>query len=435
MYGVLFLCLITTRNAFAQIVTWTVGTAVPRYTESLNLTCTVSADCCTSAFRVWQNAAGVQILSDGVSSDPNKYEEDWNGGTTGFNLIIKNLALTDVETDYNCQYKLGNDKHTLTQTATWEYRPTESCPYSYVPFGGLADSTFAVSRSAPSPSITASFEGKNLTSGLTITGPTNFDIWFYSFKVSIDTDLLCQGKKDAELKVKVVTGTSTTDICEYKYLCYPCWECAVLCFAWALLGTFAGCTLTWFCCLICFCCYDSWTTKNYFGIKFEVKTDENCSVLYGKSYSKVNRNRALLISIVATISGCIVITCLIYAFFLYGSNCPNCKGKTEVAALVFGLGAFIFFVSFYIALNIFDDEDTCNLQQFLFFAGLELLSFLIFPMIFMIIIFCFWKKGDHTRTWQNILRNFCKVVGVIGMFILFPIIFLIIYFNHKKGRR
>lgn len=66
-------------------------------------------------------------MNNGNSASPNKYEEDWDGGTSGFNLIIKNLQPTDVGVDYDCQYSLGSDKHTLTQDATWECKCQYYC--------------------------------------------------------------------------------------------------------------------------------------------------------------------------------------------------------------------------------------------------------------------------------------------------------------------
>lgn len=72
--------------------------------DDVKLLCTVSADCCSSLPRVWQKGSAITLLNDGVSLDPSKYVEDSDGGTTGFNLIIKNVQTSDLGVNYKCLY-------------------------------------------------------------------------------------------------------------------------------------------------------------------------------------------------------------------------------------------------------------------------------------------------------------------------------------------
>jgi hypothetical protein len=71
----------------------------------VKLLCTVSDDCCTSLRRVWEKGSAIIVLNDGTSTlDPLKYVEDFDGGTTGFNLIIKNVQTSDLGVNYKCVY-------------------------------------------------------------------------------------------------------------------------------------------------------------------------------------------------------------------------------------------------------------------------------------------------------------------------------------------
>lgn len=75
---------------------------MPRFNEDIKLTCNVSSNCCTGSSRIWEKGTSTQILNDGMSILPEKYIEDWDGGTTGFSLIIKKLQLSDIGVDYTC---------------------------------------------------------------------------------------------------------------------------------------------------------------------------------------------------------------------------------------------------------------------------------------------------------------------------------------------
>ena len=70
----------------------------------MKLLCTVSADCCSSYTRVWEKGFATLLLIDGTSKDSSKYVEDYDGGTTGFNLIIKNVQTSDFGLNYKCSY-------------------------------------------------------------------------------------------------------------------------------------------------------------------------------------------------------------------------------------------------------------------------------------------------------------------------------------------
>jgi hypothetical protein len=72
--------------------------------DDVKLFCTVSADCCWSSTRVWENGFATPLLYYGVSKDSSKYVEDYDGGATGFNLIIKNVQKSDFGTNYKCVY-------------------------------------------------------------------------------------------------------------------------------------------------------------------------------------------------------------------------------------------------------------------------------------------------------------------------------------------
>ena len=74
--------------------------------DDVKLLCTVSAGCCSSFIRVWETGFATALLNDGVSKDSSKYVEDYDGGATGFNLIIKNVQKSDFGTYYKCVYGL-----------------------------------------------------------------------------------------------------------------------------------------------------------------------------------------------------------------------------------------------------------------------------------------------------------------------------------------
>lgn len=230
MIRILLLCLISTKHALAQTVSWTVGTSVPTFNKDLKLVCTVATSCCTSSDRIWADSNGNQILNNGNTATPNKYEEDWDGGTTGFNLIIKNLQPTDVGVEYDCQYSLGNNKHNLTQDATWEYVPSSvSCPVTWSE--GYLKGELNIARSAPSPTFFASYQGINITSDLMIKDETNFETWFYSMKVEIKK-IVCGDR----FTLSVITGTTTTEICDAEIKCQTCPKCGGRCFGWGCFG-------------------------------------------------------------------------------------------------------------------------------------------------------------------------------------------------------
>ena len=71
--------------------------------DDVKLMCTVSSGCCSSSTRIWEKGLAT-LLYDGVSNDSSKYVEDYDGDTTGFNLIIKNVQKSDFGTNYKCVY-------------------------------------------------------------------------------------------------------------------------------------------------------------------------------------------------------------------------------------------------------------------------------------------------------------------------------------------
>lgn len=78
--------------------------------DDVKLLCTVSSGCCSSQFRIWQKVGVIKsLLKDGVSSDTSKYVEDYDNGTTGFNLTIKNVQKSDL-VNYTCQYGLQSSE-------------------------------------------------------------------------------------------------------------------------------------------------------------------------------------------------------------------------------------------------------------------------------------------------------------------------------------
>jgi hypothetical protein len=74
--------------------------------DDVKLLCTVSVDCCRSSTRVWEKDFATPLLYDGLSKDSSKYVEDYDGGATGFNLIIKNVQKSDFGINYKCVYGL-----------------------------------------------------------------------------------------------------------------------------------------------------------------------------------------------------------------------------------------------------------------------------------------------------------------------------------------
>jgi hypothetical protein len=56
--------------------------------DDVKLLCTVSADCCRLSPPVWEKGFATPLLVDGASINSAKYVEDYDGGATGFNLII-----------------------------------------------------------------------------------------------------------------------------------------------------------------------------------------------------------------------------------------------------------------------------------------------------------------------------------------------------------
>ena len=74
--------------------------------DDVKLLCTVSADGCCLSTRVWEKGFATPLLFNGVSTDSSKYVEDYDGGATGFNLIIQNVQKSDFGTNYKCVYGL-----------------------------------------------------------------------------------------------------------------------------------------------------------------------------------------------------------------------------------------------------------------------------------------------------------------------------------------
>ena len=78
--------------------------------DDVKLLCTVLSGCCVSQSRVWQKGSGASLLTDSASTDPSKYVEDYDGGNTGYNLIIKNVQISDLRTNYKCVYGLQDSE-------------------------------------------------------------------------------------------------------------------------------------------------------------------------------------------------------------------------------------------------------------------------------------------------------------------------------------
>ena len=100
------------RNCIFSDVTVSLGTPKSCFFigDNVKLLCVVSSEsnCCGSS-RFWQDNSGTNILNNGIPSDPSKYEEDYDNGNTGYNLIIKNVQKSDLGLNYKCLYRLKED--------------------------------------------------------------------------------------------------------------------------------------------------------------------------------------------------------------------------------------------------------------------------------------------------------------------------------------
>ena len=109
MLPAILICAFMVKHAATQTVTASLGTTkscVVEGRDDVKLLCTVSAGCCVSS-RIWQKVGvATSLLNNGGSSDASKYVEDYDGGTTGFNLIIKNVQKSDFGVKYKCQYSV-----------------------------------------------------------------------------------------------------------------------------------------------------------------------------------------------------------------------------------------------------------------------------------------------------------------------------------------
>ena len=113
MLPAILICAFMVNNAATQIVTTSLGItkSCVLIGDDVKLLCEVSTLCCNLSSREWQRDAGVtSLLYDSVSLDPSKYVEDYDGGTTGFNLIIKNVQKSDLGLDYKCVYGVGSSE-------------------------------------------------------------------------------------------------------------------------------------------------------------------------------------------------------------------------------------------------------------------------------------------------------------------------------------
>ena len=113
MFPALLICAFMVKYAATQTVSTSLGItkSCVLIGNDVKLLCTVSSGCCSSQFRVWQKVGVVaSLLNDGVSSDEFKYVEDYDNGTTGYNLIIKNVQKTDLGANYKCVYGLKSSE-------------------------------------------------------------------------------------------------------------------------------------------------------------------------------------------------------------------------------------------------------------------------------------------------------------------------------------
>ena len=112
MLPVILICALMGKIAATPNVTVSLGTPKSCFFigNNVKLLCAVSSesDCCGST-RFWQDNTGTNILSNGLSSDPSKYEEDYDNGNTGYNLIIKNVQESDLGLNYKCVYRFKDD--------------------------------------------------------------------------------------------------------------------------------------------------------------------------------------------------------------------------------------------------------------------------------------------------------------------------------------
>ena len=100
------------RNCTFSDVTVSLGTPKSCFFigDNVKLLCAVSSESnCCGSLRIWQDNTGTDILNDGTPSDASKYEEDYDNGNTGYNLIIKNVQESDLGLNYKCVYRFKDD--------------------------------------------------------------------------------------------------------------------------------------------------------------------------------------------------------------------------------------------------------------------------------------------------------------------------------------
>lgn len=161
-------------------VSWVVNnTAEFKNGDTMELICTVTGSCCSSA-RKWNGGPSFSLLmNDGAPSDPNKYGEIIH--SSSFSLLIYNMDRSDFLYDYRCTYGFDDStRSALSPPGNARYVPaaSEIQELSSSTAEDVLNFEVNVTTVFPAPSCTAEFGGADLTSSMTTTSTDNFPFKF-----------------------------------------------------------------------------------------------------------------------------------------------------------------------------------------------------------------------------------------------------------------
>lgn len=241
------LCMILyqqTPVVYLQSLVLTLETSPLKCREEVTLKCLYSGPtCCTDDARVWTRD-GVQIMSNGATSDNQKYKEERNDASLHFDMKILNLEDTDFQRVFQCKYFFQTSNTlTLSKNDSYQCHPSDmgSCPFKVSRANDKMriEGNLNISKVAPSPVLHAFYGEDNITSAFLTTELINYDTWYYFLTANIDNHVDCKGRRNDKLTVYVTIGSTKNEICQSD-LC-TCDLCGFYCWLISAIIPFIAC--------------------------------------------------------------------------------------------------------------------------------------------------------------------------------------------------
>lgn len=162
--------------------------------DSIELVCQVTGTCCSS-LRSWKDGTGKALITNGVTTLPNKYKETINASSLQFSLLIYNLTVSDLNINYQCQYGFDSSQQYLNMSESIFRYVTQKTEISLLKWnytGNQLSVAVNLTRVFPEPNCTASFKDNSI---FYVPSATTYDkgLFKYTELSMINVGYICPG--------------------------------------------------------------------------------------------------------------------------------------------------------------------------------------------------------------------------------------------------